>query len=228
MNPVPTPVLPASKGGLGGEDAARLADHLRRGGLVVFPTETVYGLGALAEGAGLETVLTLKGRDASRPIPILVSGPNALGGLVLDDLSAVLAAVFWPGPLTLVLDDPEGRFPLGVRSADGGVAVRVSSSPVASAIVGGLGGPLTATSANRAGEAPATDLASALAVAGRLGGAGRAIWVVDGGRLQQSPPSTVVDCRSGAVSIVREGAVPAADVRRAALAGRQGEAATRG
>jgi L-threonylcarbamoyladenylate synthase len=223
VNPVPLTVLSAGPQGLAEDDAARLAGHLREGGLVIFPTETLYGLGALVQGAGLKRVLALKGRDASRPIPILVSDRPALDGLVIDALSAALARAFWPGPLTLVLDDPEERFPPGVRSADGGVAARVSSSPVARTIVAALGGPLTATSANPAGEAPATDLASALTVAGRLGGAERGIWVVDGGPLPQSPPSTVVDCRAGELRILREGAVPEEDVRHAAVAARTAE-----
>jgi tRNA threonylcarbamoyl adenosine modification protein (Sua5/YciO/YrdC/YwlC family) len=220
-------VLSAGPHGLDPTTAERLAKHLRSGGVVIYPTETLYGLGALVEHeGGLRRVLDLKGRDESRPIPLLVPDARNPAGLELDPMARTLARAFWPGPLTLILDDPDRRFPPGVRSADGGVGVRVSSGPIAAALVSALGGPVTATSANRAGEAAATDLESALEVARRLAPARGAtepsghdeIWVLDGGTLPASAPSTVVDCRDGTPRILREGAVPEARIL-AALSG---------
>lgn len=222
MSGPPTPVvLEAGPDGLDPATARRLADHLRSGGLVIYPTETLYGLGALVESeVGLRRVLDLKGRDETRPIPLLVPDAPNPAGLEPDPMSRTLARAHWPGPLTLILDDPDHRFPPGIRSADGGVGVRVSSGPVAAAVVSAVDGPVTATSANPTGEPAATDLASALEVARRLapdGGSGGArgeggIWVVDGGTLPPSPPSSVVDCRDGTLRILREGAVSEAEL----------------
>lgn len=226
-------VVPTGPEGLNPSAAEGLAAHLRSGGLVIYPTETLYGLGAMVEagatgshGAGLARVLDLKGRDPSRPVALLVPDGPRPGGLELNAVSEILARRFWPGPLTLVLDDPDRLYPPGIRSAEGGVGMRVSSGPVAAAMVSALGRPVTATSANRSGEAPATDLQSAIGVArhleeaaSRRGPGGEpGIWVVDGGALPPSLPSSVVDCRAGIPRILREGAVPEAEIR-AALAG---------
>lgn len=143
---------------------------LAQGGLVAYPTETVWGLGADASReAAVARVARFKGRASDKPLPVLVSGWAALEklGVAPSPLGRELAEAFWPGPLTLVLPCRTSLAP-GVARADGALGVRVSSHPVAHALAAGLaaagGGPLVATSLNRGGEAPARIRAEAEAV----------------------------------------------------------------
>lgn len=189
-------------------------DHLRAGGLIGYPTETVYGFGGRMSAGALRRLAALKGRDPERPFLLLVSGAEAVPDLAWNEAARTLARTFWPGPLTLVLDDPERTFPGGVRSRTGTVAVRHSPHPLAAGLVERLGEPLTSTSANRPGEQPATDGAAALAAAVGLG-AGPDVWVLDVGALPSSPASTIVDCSGPVVRILRAGAIPARRLRGA-------------
>jgi L-threonylcarbamoyladenylate synthase len=184
-----------------------VVEHVRIGGLVAHPTETVYGFGGLATAAGVATLRRLKRRPKERSFLILLPSVDAVPDLAWTEDARELASVFWPGALTLVLADPSGSFPPGIRSATGGVAVRVTSHPVTRMLVERLGVPLTSTSAN-APEAPsATTGEDALAVA-RAAGAGEDIWVLDAGRLSPSAPSTVVDCTGATPVVLRAGATP--------------------
>jgi L-threonylcarbamoyladenylate synthase len=186
-------------------DAA--VEHFRAGGLLAHPTETVYGFGGPATAAGVAALRGLKGRDDEKPFLLLVPSIEAVSGLVWTEPALELARAFWPGSLTLVLVDGSGTFPPGVRSAAGGVAVRVTSHPVTRVLVERLGVPMTSSSANAAGAAPAASGDEALEVA-RAAGAGRELMVVDAGRLAPSPPSTVVDCTGASPVVLREGATP--------------------
>ena len=183
-----------------------VAAHISAGGLVAHPTETVYGLGGLASGASMAALRRMKpGRE--HPFLLLVRSAQAVAQLRWTPEAHELASVFWPGALTLVLADPSGSFPAGVRNRAGGVAVRVSSHPLTRMLVERLGEPLTSTSANRPGESPAISGDEALAVA-RAAGVGRELWVLDVGRLPPSSPSTVVDCTGSVPRVVRAGATP--------------------
>ena len=123
-----------------------------------------------------------------------------------------LASVFWPGSVTLVLRDPKATFPDGVRDPRAGtVGVRVSPHPVAARLVSGLGAPLTSTSLNVPGEAPVTSGEEARHILERLGADD--VWLVDGGTLPPSSPSTVVDCSTERPEVLREGAVPTGRLR---------------
>jgi L-threonylcarbamoyladenylate synthase len=186
---------------------ARVAVHLDRGGLVGYPTETVYGLGARADGAGVSALRQLKGREAGRPFLVLLpadgEGPD---GLAWTPPALALAGSFWPGPLTLVLADPEGAWPEGVRSARGGVAVRRSPHPFVQALLRAWPHPLLSTSANRPGEPPARTADEVVgAVEGRPGL--HRTWILDGGPLVDSGPSTLVDCTEPAPLLLRHGPI---------------------
>lgn len=185
---------------------SRLSRHLSEGGLLVYPTETVYGLGAAVTDAGVEAVRALKGREPEKPfIVLLPSGSDeALRGFEVRGYARALADAFWPGPLTVILRDTGGHYPEGVRNAEGGVAVRVSPDPFVHALLGVFGHPLLSTSANRAGEPPALDARDLRALEGR--GAER-LWVVDGGRRTSDVPSTVVDATGERPAIVRRGRI---------------------
>jgi len=190
----------------------RIAQHLRSGGLLACPTETIYGLGASADARGVEAVRAMKGRQEDHPFLVLLpQGPTPAsrmdpGGLHWPEVAIRLADAFWPGPLTLVLPDRGYAFPPGIRSGNGGVAVRVSSHPFIQALMRVWNRPLISTSANRAGE-PVGHGADEVrkALEGRPGT--HRLWIADGGKLTPSSPSTIVDCTGSRTRILRHGAV---------------------
>jgi L-threonylcarbamoyladenylate synthase len=181
--------------------------HLRAGGLIAYPTETVYGLGGGVRPDVVQRVRALKARERGKPLIVLVRSAEAVSDLRWTDGARELARIFWPGPLTLVLEDPLGIFPPGVRDEDThAVGVRVSPHPFVALIVERLGEPLTSTSLNAAGEPPAESGSAAAEVVRRLGAP--EVLVLDGGTLAPSKPSSVVDCTGPEPVVLREGAVP--------------------
>ena len=185
---------------------------LRRGDVIVFPTETLYGLGADARNfSAVEKVFQLKGRDPCNPFPVLVSDRAMLDSLVTEitPLAEKLMARFWPGPLTLVLPArPEIAKPL-VNSA-GGVGVRISSQPVAQEIVKMLGRPLTATSANPSGQPGAHTVAQARAYF-----SGKIEIFLDGGELASRTGSTVAAVADHKIKIIRAGEITRSELEMA-------------
>ena len=181
--------------------------HLKEGGLVGMPTETVYGFGCLPETGPMGELQRLKGRGPEKPFLLLIPGVDSVPDLRWTPQARDFADVFWPGALTLVLLDPGGRFPWGIRSREGGVAVRVSPHPLAKAVVDTLGGPIVSTSANSSGGLPALTADEARATAQELG-AGDSLWILDGGPLSPSDPSTIIDCTGSKPVIQRVGAIP--------------------
>ncbi len=181
--------------------------HLESGGLVAMPTETVYGFGCLVEPAHLLELQRLKGRRPDKPFLLLIPGMDAVPGLAWTAEAREFAKVFWPGALTLVLGDPEGTFPPGVRSPEGTVAVRVTPQVLARRVVETLGRPIVSTSANLPGGVPALDAGQVLETALSLG-AGPELWILDGGPLGPSEPSTLIDCSGPGPRVLRAGAIP--------------------
>ena len=186
---------------------ASVARHLQGGGLVAMPTETVYGFGCVPEEAPLSALRRLKDRGLDKPFLLLIPGIWAVPQLDWVPDARELAQVFWPGALTLILADRGGSFPPGVRGPEGGVAVRVSPHPLAGAVVRALGGPMVSTSANAPGGQAALSAREALMTAEGLG-AGEDLWVLDGGDLPPSDPSTIIDCTGPRPMVLRAGAVP--------------------
>ena len=193
-------------------DVTPILEHLRGGGLLAYPTETVYGFGGVPEDPVVRKLAALKGRRSGQPMLMLIPGREMVDDLIWTDEAVELADVFWPGSVTLILSDPEGRFPPGIRGATGAVAVRVSPHPLVKALVDGLEGPLVSTSANQPGASPALDAHHAMESARALG-AGEDFWVLDGGTLPVSLPSTVVDCSRAEPIVVRQGTIPLGRVR---------------
>jgi len=188
----------------------RAVAHLRRGGVLAHPTETVYGLGSRADPDGLAALADVKGRERDKPFLLLVSDRTMAERLKLTftEAAEALARAFWPGPLTLILAG--GRdLPDGVRGGEGGVAVRWTSHADTARLVAALGEPLTSTSANVAGADPARDVPSVLARFAAPIDTG-IVLVLDGGTTGNSPPSTVVDCSRSAPRLVRAGPLEAA------------------
>ena len=188
------------------------AAALRRGGVVAYPTETFYGIGALArDAAAVARIAAAKGRPEGKPLP-LVAADRAMVEEVaqVGPLAARLADRFWPGPLTLVLPARPG-LPEPVTAGTGTVGIRVPGGEVARALSRAAGGPVVSTSANPAGGPPpvrAGDLEPALRE--------RLDAVLDGGPTPGGLPSTVVAVEGARVRLLRAGAVPFEDVLAAA------------
>jgi L-threonylcarbamoyladenylate synthase len=189
-----------------------IVDHLRSGGLLVYPTETVYGLGCLLRPGPLGRLAEFKGRDPARPFLVLVGDPSWVGDLAWTRDASQLADVFWPGSVTLVLADRDRRFPLGVVSPAGGVAVRQSPHPLVSRLVTELAEPLVSTSANLPGRPPASTGEEAGRVGEALSSIGDVLFL-DVGGLPPSPVSTIVDCTSMPPRVLRAGATPLGRLR---------------
>ena len=187
---------------------------LKAGELVVYPTETFYGLGADPFSAdALKLLFAAKARDAERPVG-LIAADTAMAFSIAREISGAarrLADAFWPGPLTLVLPARDGIAP-ELCGAEG-IAVRVSSHPIARALSAGLGKPITATSANLSGGAPATTIAEARSAFGT-----KVKVYLEGGKLTATMPSTVVAISRDEVKMIRIGAI-AKDQIAAVLAG---------
>ncbi|HEV8662390.1 MAG TPA: L-threonylcarbamoyladenylate synthase [Candidatus Methylomirabilis sp.] len=200
------------------EEAAAV---LRAGGLVVFPTDTLYALGAdPLNGEALRRLVRAKG-SRGKAIPLLLPGPEALGEVASEvpGLALVLASQFWPGPLTLVVRARPG-LPEVLTGGTGTVGVRVPAGPVALGLLRTLGGPVTGTSANRTGErAPrqVEDVAAEFAAHLDL--------LLDGGACPVGVPSTVLDLTTDPPCVRRIGAVPVAILRRMEGLQRLGEPA---
>ena len=195
---------------------APVARHLAAGGLLAYPTETVYGLGSRAKSDDVRALAQLKGRRPDKPFLLLIANREMAEaqGLAFTDGASALARAFWPGPLTLVLGGGGGRLPDALRGPEGGFAVRWTSHRGMARLIAGLGEPVTSTSANLPGEAPAPGAAAILRDFAPAVADGR-LLVLDGGVLGNSPPSTVVDCTRREPRLVREGAITVAELRRA-------------
>ena len=192
----------------------RVSDHLRGGGLLAYPTETVYGLGSRPLEPEVRALAALKGRAAGKPFLLIVASQEMAEGqgLGFNESARALARAFWPGPLTLVLPGGSGRLPDILRGPEGGVAVRWTSHSLIARLVAELGVPLTSTSANLPGTIPAPG-ADAIVRDFPEAVASGALMVLDGGVLGNRPPSTVVDCTSPVPRIVRPGALTVAQLR---------------
>lgn len=191
--------------------------HLGGGGLLAYPTETVYGLGSRARGPEVRALARLKGRRPDKPFLLLVAD-RAMAeaqGLAFNAAASALARAFWPGPLTLVLPGGSGRLPDALRGPEGGIAVRWTSHRGMARLVGALGEPLTSTSANLPGSPPAPG-AEAIVRDFAPAVEGGTLLVLDGGVLGNTPSSTVVDCTQPAARLIREGALTLGELRRAA------------
>lgn len=189
-------------------------EHLQTGGVLAYPTETVYGFGTAVDHEAVESLVRLKHRPPAKPFLLLIAGSDMLArlDLALSRAASSLAARHWPGPLTLVLNGGDRRVPPRLRGPEGGVAVRWTSHPGLQRLLRAYGDPITSTSANRPRQPPA--MAASEVVAQWQPEITRGIIrVLDGGRLVDSPPSTVVDCTGSRPRVIRPGAIPSAVLR---------------
>ncbi len=187
---------------------SRALEILHRGGLVTFPTDTVYGVGALVfDGAAVESIYVAKDRPIEKAIPVLIADADDMDkvGTDIPDIARRIAARFFPGPLTCIIPK-QPTLPSAV-SATSTVGVRVPDHDVARALLRAAG-PMAVTSANISGQpSPST----AEEVFAQLNG--RIELIIDGGKTPGGVPSTVVDCTSDEIKILREGPISLAEIR---------------
>ena len=198
-----TKLLPVSP------ESLRLAmEILQVGGLVAFPTDTVYGVGALAfDGSAVASIYVAKDRPLEKSIPVLIADYADLAKVAqsIPSMAETLARHFWPGPLTLVVPkDP--RLPAAVTSTDT-VGVRIPDHPITRDLLR-LAGPMAVTSANLSGE---PNPSTAEAAYSQLGG--RIALILDGGETPGGVPSTVVDCTGSEALVLREGPIKKAEIQ---------------
>lgn len=183
----------------------RAAVVLRSGGLVALPTDTVYGIAVdLATPGGIERLFAAKRRPPEKGVVLLLASSTQAEEVgIMGAAAEALAEAFWPGGLTLVLQQrPEVHLPPALTGGAPTIGVRLPDHPAPRALAAAVG-PLPTTSANVSGRPEAPD---AEAIVEQLGDA--VDLVLDGGRAHGGPASTVVDCSAGAPRILRAGAIP--------------------
>ena len=188
------------------EETGQAASMLRKGGLVAVPTETVYGLAASAEdGVAVQMIYDLKNRDYDKPVSVLVTGMEMVEKYCrnIPPVAYRLAERYWPGPLTMILEDDE-KVPDMVTAYTGTLGVRCPDHPLTLAVIEQAGVPLAAPSANPSGGEPAKTAKEVLAYFDR-----KIEGVLDGGPCAMGVASTVLDLTGPDPRILREGGIPA-------------------
>ncbi len=187
-----------------------IASILKKGGIIAYPTDTLYGLGGDAfNPEAVHRIRILKGREGAKPLPYIIDKVERLSewGIVLSQVGMAIAKQFWPGPVSLVVED-SGNLPADVVDSRRTLCVRAPDNQVARAIAGALRGLLVATSANPSGKAPARTAREAIEYF-----RGEIDAVVDGGTSRSGMPSTIVDVTRQKALIVREGVVSSERLR---------------
>lgn len=193
-------------------DALEAASVLARipGAVVAYPTETFYGLGSRADdGEGIERIVSLKGRDSSKGMIVLVPDmATALSLAEVDSRRQELLERFWPGPLSAVLKARPGLHPL--LAPEGRIALRISPHPLALALTRAAG-PVTSTSANPSGMPPAAEASGVISFGLSVDA------LLDGGRTPGGKPSTLMDLTTWPPVCLREGVIPSLSILELAL-----------
>ena len=184
---------------------------LKQGGVIAFPTDTVYGLGADAFNSNaVKRIYDIKKRPKHLPLPLLIGDIKQLDILAepLSEIALFLARRFWPGGLTLVVPKADG---LPAYLGDANIAVRIPAHPVCLALIQAINNPMIGTSANISGRSSAL---TAGEVRQQLGN--EVDLIIDGGRCPGGGESTVVDVTGGEVVILRQGIIPEDEISRVA------------
>jgi L-threonylcarbamoyladenylate synthase len=189
------------------EAVTKAAEVLRAGGVILYPTDTLYGLGADAlSDEAVAKVKAIKGRDEKKPIhAIVVDVEMAARYGNVDEKAFALACAYLPGPLTLILKKKDG-IDTGIGKDMETFGIRIPDSPFCIELTRAFGGAVTTTSANAAGAVPERNVEKIL---GQLGEKAQMIdLVIDADELPERLPSTIVDVSSGETKVLREGAIP--------------------
>ncbi len=188
----------------------KAATTIKQGGLVVFPTSTFYGIGALAADAkAVDRVFHVKGRDLHKPLLVLIASMTDLSSLVrsIPEGATRLMQAFWPGGITLVFDAADS-LPANLTGYTATIGIRLAHHPVASALVKAVGSPITGTSANLSGQAGCAAVADLNPEIGD-----QVELVLDAGKLTGRKGSTVVDVTVTPPKILREGVITAETIK---------------
>lgn len=188
---------------------SRCRDVVRAGGVIVYPTDTVYGLGADPKNPGaIRTLFSIKGRQADQPILLLIKDASEAREWAseINTEAERLMKKFWPGPLTLVLK-AKPEVPAELTAGTGTIGLRVPGNALTRQLLASLGTALTGTSANISGRSsPCTAQEAADAIGGMVD------LVLDGGKAECGVPSTVVDVSADGPRVIREGAIPSREI----------------
>ena len=185
---------------------------LKSGDLIIFPTETLYGIGANAlNEEAVKKIFTAKERPESKPILILISNIEMLNDLVseIPEIAQKLINKFWPGPLTIIFKNKSG-ISNALNPYGNTVAIRMTSSKIAQNIIDLCGFPITATSANIYGKETIKNFKEAL---DQFGDSALIRYMIEDKNMKDSKPSTIVDVSDGDLKIVREGAISEKEIR---------------
>jgi L-threonylcarbamoyladenylate synthase len=192
------------------------AGFIKRGEVIGIPTDTFYGLSADPFNlAAIEAVFQAKGRPETKALPILVNSIEQAVSLIREvpDVFLILAHKFWPGALTLVVEATH-RLPLKVTGNSGRVALRWANSPIPTAIIDAVGGPITGTSANLSGFPSCTNAAQIVKQLGH-----RLPLILDAGDTGATLASTIVRIDGNDWTLAREGALPEEEIAKALESG---------
>ena len=186
----------------------QILSFLREGGVIAFPTDTSYGLGADPfNDAAVRQIFAIKGRPETKPILLLVNSMEMAGRVAaLSDRATALAERFWPGPLTMILPARES-VPSVVTAGTGTIGIRWADAPFAQRLIGAFNRPITATSANRAGMPSTVTVAE---VRKQLGDS--IDMIIDGGTLPSRGGSTLLDLTAVPARLLREGPIAEAEL----------------
>lgn len=185
---------------------------LQQGGVIAFPTDTVYGIGAsLQHPSALQRIYDIKGRSFDKPLPILISRPEVVDDLSpdVDERFIDLAMQFWPGALTVVLP-AAADLPAEVKAPDGTIGVRLPNHSIPLTLAERCGGAIATTSANLSGHDSALNAHTIMDTLGP-----KLDLVLDGGFAPLENPSTVIRLVADDIEILREGAISSSDLRTA-------------
>lgn len=196
---------------------SQIIRHLKNNGLIIYPTETSYGLGADATNQkAVDLIFKIKQRSKKKTLPLIAgSVAMVIKNCELGKIEKNLAQKYWPGPLTLVLKSKDAKLAKGVTSKDKTVAIRVSSNKIAKNIAQKLGNPIISTSANITGEVEGFNFEDIKNIFAKF----KNIMFIDGGRLPKSEPSTILSIVDDKIVILRQGVIKLVKKdRRASLA----------
>src|SRR3990172_13353259 len=190
---------------LSGSDWKRVRDIFKKGGIIAYPTETFYGLGVDPfNETAVKKLFNLKGREADKPISILVKDKKMLAEVAEEiPLSAEkLIKKFWPGPLTIILKAKKS-IPITLRAGTGTIAVRISSNTITQKLLEAIDSPITTTSANPSGKKSPVTASEVMNYFKN-----KVDLILDGGVLSGKLGSTIVDVTEGDLKIIRAGEIP--------------------
>ncbi|MGB2691521.1 MAG: L-threonylcarbamoyladenylate synthase [Thermodesulfobacteriota bacterium] len=188
------------------KSAEKAALILKKGGVIVYPTETLYGIGALASNNdAVERIFEIKGRPHGKPIPLLIKNLEMLSKIAEgSQLASAMAQEYWPGALTIILKQ-KAMLPGLITCGTGKIALRISAHPFLQSLFDLIEEPLTSTSANISGDSNISDSEELFETFN-----GKVDLIVDSGKIPESRGSTIVDLTLDPPQVLREGDINSA------------------